>query len=563
MLVLVACVVVMTVLLLVDLPFLGDAFSPSVHGLGASGDDRSHAGGRRSTVRARLRGRRTARRRSCSRGWSPTGRSIPVTACRSAATSTTCRPTACSRASLSMPTSVLGIEGYEHDGKSYMYFGPAPALLRLPDRGVHRFARRPDRRKVSMAVRVRGGDGRARPDRLAGAALGARRRAGRPAATSCSPGGPRSCSAPGPRSCSSASARTCTTRRSCGAVALAFAAFAAILAWIEHPRPGVLAAAGVLTLLALLSRLAVGIGPAAALGAARGRRRGRARRGRGRDARSRAWGSPTDGLGWGTVGAWPRQWRGPARGVRGRQLAKFGDAVQRARTTTRRPMRSCPNGGRSWPPTAARSSNVQRAAHQPRPVPAPGRVPARRRVAVGPVAHVAAERDRRRPLRHARPHVEHHRGDARRSSCSRSAASSRWCAPARGRGCGRHPQLARAAGARRRVRGRAVARLRLHHPRYTADFLPFLVLPALAGLYAFVALGAVAGGATGPGGRDVGRAGRARGLELPRQRLDRARLPARPGAGARRSSSSERLSAGQMGSLRKTGRGTWRSTDIT
>jgi hypothetical protein len=48
-------------------------------------------------------------------------------------------------------------------------------------------------------------------------------------------------------------------------VALAFAAFEAILAWIERPRPWVLAAAGVLTLLALLSRLAVGIGPAAAL----------------------------------------------------------------------------------------------------------------------------------------------------------------------------------------------------------------------------------------------------------------------------------------------------------
>ncbi len=37
MVVLVACVVVMTVLLLVDLPFLGDAFSPSVHALGATG----------------------------------------------------------------------------------------------------------------------------------------------------------------------------------------------------------------------------------------------------------------------------------------------------------------------------------------------------------------------------------------------------------------------------------------------------------------------------------------------------------------------------------------------
>jgi decaprenyl-phosphate phosphoribosyltransferase len=37
MVVLVACVVVMTVLLLVDLPFLGDVFSPSVHVVGAAG----------------------------------------------------------------------------------------------------------------------------------------------------------------------------------------------------------------------------------------------------------------------------------------------------------------------------------------------------------------------------------------------------------------------------------------------------------------------------------------------------------------------------------------------
>ena len=37
MVVLIACVVVMTVLLLVDLPFLGDVFSPSVHAAGAAG----------------------------------------------------------------------------------------------------------------------------------------------------------------------------------------------------------------------------------------------------------------------------------------------------------------------------------------------------------------------------------------------------------------------------------------------------------------------------------------------------------------------------------------------
>jgi hypothetical protein len=49
-------------------------------------------------------------------------------------------------------------------------------------------------------------------------------------------------------------------------LALGFAAFAAILAWIERPRASMIVVAGVLTLLALLSRLAIGLGPAAALG---------------------------------------------------------------------------------------------------------------------------------------------------------------------------------------------------------------------------------------------------------------------------------------------------------
>lgn len=171
---------------------------------------------------------------------------------------------------LSMPKSVLSIEGYEHDGRSYMYFGPAPAFLRLPTAAltdsldgqtgvasmsfafvvlmvalgriswrVRRWSRRTD-------------DGRdddhevhAADELLAGATafvLGA---------------------------------GTTVVFLGVGAyvyheailwgVALAFAAFEAILAWIERPRAGVLLAAAVLTMLALLSRLAVGVGPAAAL----------------------------------------------------------------------------------------------------------------------------------------------------------------------------------------------------------------------------------------------------------------------------------------------------------
>ncbi len=207
---------------------------------------------------------------------------------------------------LSMPKSVLSIEGYEHDGNSYMYFGPAPAFLRLPTAAltdsldgqtgvvsmtfafvvlmlalgriswrVRRWSR-PDRGDGDHEDAVDGVD-----EVLAGVTafvLGA---------------------------------GTIVVFLGIGAyvyheailwgVALAFAAFEAILAWIERPRAGVLVAAAVLTMLALLSRLAVGIGPAAALAlvavaiaVARiwpGARRATARLG-----------LATEGLGWGTVG---------------------------------------------------------------------------------------------------------------------------------------------------------------------------------------------------------------------------------------------------------------------
>ena len=56
--------------------------------------------------------------------------------------------------------------------------------------------------------------------------------------------------------------------------------------------------------------------------------------------------------------------------------------------------------------------NVAALPDQPRPVPAARRVPARRRVAVGPPAGMAAECDRRPAVRHARLHVERDRSDA-------------------------------------------------------------------------------------------------------------------------------------------------------
>lgn len=203
---------------------------------------------------------------------------------------------------LSMPASVLGIEGYEHDGESFMYFGPAPAFLRLPTAALtDSLDGRTGVASMSFAFvvlmvalgriswRVRrwaragsedGGVG-ALDEVLAGVTafvLGA---------------------------------GTTVVFLGVGAyvyheailwgVALAFAAFEAILAWVERPRAGVLFVAAVLTLLALLSRLAVGIGPAATLALLAvavavthiwpGARRATARLG-----------LHTEGLGWGVVG---------------------------------------------------------------------------------------------------------------------------------------------------------------------------------------------------------------------------------------------------------------------
>jgi hypothetical protein len=206
---------------------------------------------------------------------------------------------------LSMPKSVLSIEGYEHDGESYMYFGPAPAFLRIPTAaltdsldGQTGVASMTLAFVVLMVAlgrlswRVRRWAG-ARADREAPDVVDGVEEllAGVTAFV--------------------LGAGTTVVFLGVGAyvyheaimwgVALAFAAFAAILAWIERPRTGMLVAAAVLTMLSLLSRLAVGIGPAAALAmlavaVAIGRIWPGARR-----ALARL-GLPTDDLNWGMVG---------------------------------------------------------------------------------------------------------------------------------------------------------------------------------------------------------------------------------------------------------------------
>ena len=305
MLVLVACVVVMTVLLFVDLPFLGDWFSLERATSAASRVTEHDSDGRAvggTGAASRVGARSLAGIVVSSCGWSPRARSTPATGCRSpgdfydvqAHRMLDGRPV-----DAGVGRSARGLRARRH---SYMYFGPAPAFLRHPDRGAA-----PIRSTAAPAwrrcARVRGGD-----DRRSGGSRGG-----------C--GGGRAVTLPSTRwtRCSPAStafvvgagthggvprrrSRTCTTRRSSGASRSAFAAFDAILAWIERPRAWVLLAAGLLTLLALLSRLAVGIGPAAALGAARGRRSRWRGSGRGARRATARLGLDAAGLGWSTVG---------------------------------------------------------------------------------------------------------------------------------------------------------------------------------------------------------------------------------------------------------------------
>ena len=314
-----------------------------------------------------------------------------------------------------MPTSVLCIEGYEHAGKSYMYFGPTPTLLRLPTAaltdsldGRTGMVSMPFAFVVLMVAlgricwRVRRWS---RPNRGDGdhedAVVGVDEVLAGVTAFVLGAGTIIVFLGVGPYVYHEAIL---------WGVALAFAAFVAMLAWIERPRAGVLVAAAVLTMLALLSRLAVGIGPAAALAlvavaiaVARiwpGARRATARLG-----------LATEGLGWGTVGWLATAVVVPLAVYAAINLAKFGTLFsvpydhQAANAVVPGPRHDLGRQPRH-------AHQHRRGAHQPVAVPAARRVPPRRLVAVGAAALVAADGLRRPALRHARLHVERHRGHA-------------------------------------------------------------------------------------------------------------------------------------------------------
>jgi hypothetical protein len=162
-----------------------------------------------------------------------------------------------------MPRDLLAVEGYAHDGKMFMYFAPGPALLRAPFVAVFGSPDGEWSRAWMIAAGV-----------LALAGLGVlawqiRRLAGVDATV-------------GVLDMVLAAALALTMSAGSSllfllsgpwvyheallwAVAATLAAFAALLVWIERPRAWLLAAAGGLSVLAILSRLTVGSAAAIAL----------------------------------------------------------------------------------------------------------------------------------------------------------------------------------------------------------------------------------------------------------------------------------------------------------
>lgn len=201
---------------------------------------------------------------------------------------------------LSMPKPVLGIEGYVHDGKSYMYFGPFPAMLRLPTAALtdsldgHTAV-------ASMSVAFI----------VAMAALGriswrvrrwTRGVAGVDSWDEVLAGATAFVLGVGTTVIFLGLGPYVYHEASLWGIGLALAAFEVILAWVERPRARLVALASVLTLLSLLSRLAVGLGPAAALGLL-GLAVALACLWRGGARVAARVGIATEGLGWGTVAA--------------------------------------------------------------------------------------------------------------------------------------------------------------------------------------------------------------------------------------------------------------------
>lgn len=165
---------------------------------------------------------------------------------------------------LDVPASVMGIEGFVVDGKTYMYQGPAPAIVRLPVALVtHDLDGRLSRAAMMVAfvlavvaalrilwrirVRVRG-DAPVETVEAGFVALWAFVLAG------------------GSTLLFTASRSYVYHESLLWALAFALASFDALVGWADRPTRARLVAAGIFATLAMLSRASVGLGPVVALG---------------------------------------------------------------------------------------------------------------------------------------------------------------------------------------------------------------------------------------------------------------------------------------------------------
>jgi hypothetical protein len=164
-----------------------------------------------------------------------------------------------------MPASVVRLEGFRYHGHLVMYFAPFPALLRLPTAALtHTLDGRTGRVAMTVAFAIAMvGVGRLlwRIRRLVrGDAPLTRTEEWVTAAVAVVAGVGSSLFFLG-------SMPLVYHEAIIWAVAFALLAFDALLGWIERPRGRVLALASLFTLLSLMSRLAVGLGPSLVLGA--------------------------------------------------------------------------------------------------------------------------------------------------------------------------------------------------------------------------------------------------------------------------------------------------------
>ena len=321
---------------------------------------------------------------------------------------------------------------------------------------------------------------------------------------------------------------------------------------------------GVLTLLALLSRLAVGIGPAAALAmlavavaVARVWPASRA-------ARSLASGLATDGLGWGVVGCVGRRGRRSRSRCTPWSTSRSSARCSACPTTTRRRTRSVPgrrailaaNGGTLVNLDALPTNLVQYL--RPDAVRLDGawpwvRLPSWRPSVIGDLRYDML--DHTSSVTAAMP-VLFVLAVGGVVGTVRAGARVRLRPPS-------VPSPCRSLGAACAV----VPSLVFVYitPRYTADFLPLLVLSAFAGLYAFVALGALDRGRAGAWWSStsivlgvlallelLANVSMARDYQLGREQV---RTFVEPDADGR-----DGVRGGACGTP---GAGTWRSTDMT